>query len=232
MIASYSRTGGLGPPPESESLTVDDDGSLQIRRSSGTPAVGRFRGRLTPDETDRVRALAAAAEGEGSVDAMILPDSSLVTVGAGSETARYGDGAPPPGAWGELGEVLAELLDRRLEAPVAAIELVLGDDERSARLEHRGDDALAVDLSSLAVRAVLWKGYYELVGEWSSASPPGADARMTAKPGWSVDVPFDHPFEPGPGQTLHASALFGLGVGGGPISPVLASVAPAIPPAD
>ena len=80
------------------------------------------------------------------------------------------------------------------------------------------------------MRAVVWKGYYELAGEWASSSAPGADARMTAEPGWSVEVPFNHVFELGPGRTLHASAAFGLAVGDELMTPVLASVAPAIPP--
>jgi hypothetical protein len=229
MIATYSRTGGRGLPPEAESLAVNDDGALDLRRSSGTPAVGRFDGRLSSDEADRLRELAAAAAAAGSIDAPMVPDSSLVTVGAGGATARFGDGAPPSGQWAALAEVLAGWLDRRLDEPVAAVALVLADDGRSARLEHRGSRPAAVDLSGLVVRAVLWKGYYELVGEWASSSAPGADARMTAEPGWSVEVPFEHGFEFGPGRTLHASASFGLATDEGPIVPVLASVAPAIP---
>jgi hypothetical protein len=52
---------------------------------------------------------------------------------------------------------------------------------------------------------------------------------MTVEPGWSVDVPFEHGLELGPGRTLLASATFGLAVRDGPLVPVLASVAPAIP---
>jgi hypothetical protein len=233
VIATYSRTGGLGLPPEAESLAIDDDGSIDLRRTSGTPAVGRFGGRLEASEFANLAELAAAAAAAaGSVDAQMPPDSSLVTVGAGDAVARYGDGAPPAGPWAELGQALAGLLDTRLDEPIAAIELVLADGGRSARLEHRGTAAVAVDLSSLVVRAVLWRGYYELVAEWASESAPGADARMTADPGWSVDVPFDHGLELGPGRTLHASALFGLGIDEGPVVPVLASVAPPIPASD
>jgi hypothetical protein len=230
VIATYSRTGGRGLPPEAESLAIDDDGSIDLWRTSGTPAVGRFDGRLAADEIARLREVASAAEAARSVEVQMLPDASLVTVGAGAATARFGDGGPPPGPWGQLSAALADLLDRRLEEPVAAVALVLGADGRAARLEHRGSQAVAVDLSELVVRAVLWKGYYELAGEWASPSAPGADARMTAEPGWSVDVPFDHGFELGAGRTLHASAAFGLALGDEPTTPVLASVAPAIPP--
>ena len=232
MIATYNRNGGLGVPPEAESIAVADDGVLDVRRTSGTPAVGWFDGRLSEEETAHLRALADAAAAAGSVSAQLLPDSSLVTVEAGGAVARYGDGAPPPGPWAELGNALADLLDRRLGDPVAAIELVLGEEARSARLEHRGLAAVAVDLSGLAVRAVLWQGYYELLAEWAAPVTPGADARTTAGPGWAVEVPFEHGFDLGPGRTLHASALFGLGIDDGPIAPALASVAPAIPPAD
>jgi hypothetical protein len=232
MIATYSRTGGMGVPPEAESIAIGDDGAIDLRRTSGTPAVGRFGGRLSADEVARLRSLAEAAAVTGSVNVTTIPDASLVVVSAGEATARYGDGAPPPGPWAELGNELADLLDRRLDDPVAAIELVIVEDERTARLEHRGSEAVAVDLSGLAVRAVLWQGYYELAAEWTSSLAPGADARTTAEQGWSVDVPFEHGFELGPGRTLHASAMFGLGVDGGPVVPVLASVAPAIPPTD
>jgi hypothetical protein len=230
VIATYSRTGGRGLPPEAESLAVADDGSLDIRRTSGTPAVGRFGGRLSGEEAAALLRLAAAAEAAGSVDAAMLPDSSLVTIGVGGATARFGDGAPPAGPWAALTDALVALLDGRLGEPVAAVELVLGDGGTSARLEHRGSEPVAIDLSALEVRAVLWKGYYELVAEWVSASAPGADARTTAAPGWSVDVPFEHGFELGPARTLHASASFGLATDGGEAEPVLASVAPAIPP--
>ncbi|HET9347442.1 MAG TPA: hypothetical protein VFO05_17240 [Candidatus Limnocylindrales bacterium] len=230
MIATYSRTGGRGLPPEAEFLAIADDGSIDLRRTSGTPAVGRFDGRLGASERAHLGALAAAAAAAGSVDARMPPDSSLVTMSAGDAAARYGDGAPPAGPWAELGQALAGLLDTGLDEPIAAIELVIADGGRSARLVHRGTEAVAVDLSGLAVRAVLWQGYYELVGEWAAPVAPGADARTTASPGWSVDVPFEHGLELRPARTLHASALFGLGVDDGPIVPVLASVAPALPP--
>jgi hypothetical protein len=230
VIATYGRTGGFGAgPPEAEFLSVEDDGRLEIRRTTGTPAVGLFGGRLVGEDLDLVLELAAAAEAAGPVEKPILPDASILTVTAGSATALFGAGSMEQGAWTDLVHALEWWLDRRLDEPVAAVELVLGADGRSARLEQAGSEPVAVDLSSLAVKAVLWKGYYELVAEWNAASAPGADARMTVEPGWTVDVPFEHGLELGPGRTLHASATFGLAVRDGPLVPVLASVAPAIP---
>lgn len=229
MIASLSRTGGRGQPPESEFLEINEDGSLSLQRSTGTPLVGRFGGSLEGADLARVRELAGAAEAAGSVDATQMPDSSLVTVQAGGAVARFGDGAPPAGPWSALAEALATLLDSRLDTPIAAIELVLSHGGRAARLEHRGSASLEVDLSALTVRAVLWKGYYELAGEWQSDGGRRAGGHVRAEKGWSIDLPFGHGFELDPGRTLHASATFAL-VEGDAVLPVLAAVSPAIPP--
>jgi hypothetical protein len=228
MIVTFSRTGGRGQPPESEFLEIDDDGSLAIRRSSGTSRVGRFGGHLAGAELTRMEALAAAAEATGSIDAIQLPDSSLVTVNIGDAIARFGDGDPPSGAWSSLTEALGSLLDGRLDEPIAAIELVVGDHGHAARLEHQGTEALVVDLSDLTVRAVLWKGYYDLEGEWQSGAGRRAEPTRVER-GWSIDLPFDHGFELGVGRTLHASAAFGL-VEDDRRQPVLAAVSPPIEP--
>ncbi len=228
MIVTFSRTGGRGLPPESEFLEIADDGSLAIQRSSGTPRVGRFGGHLAEAELKRIRELAVAADATGSIDAIQPPDSSLVTVTVGDATARFGDGAPPPGPWSALAEALGSLLDGRLDEPIAAIELVVGDRGHAARLEHRGTEALVVDLSDLTVRAVLWKGYYELEGEWQSEVGRRAEPTR-AEHGWSIGLAFDHGFELGEGRTLHASAAFGL-VENDRSQPLLAAVSPPIKP--
>lgn len=229
MIASLSRTGGRGQPPESEFLEIGDDGSLSIRRSTGTPRVGQFGGSLEAAELERIGELARAAGEAGSIDSIQPPDASQVTIQAGDATARFGDGSPPDGPWSALAEALASIIDSRLDSPIGAIELVVSEGGRAARLEHRGSEMVEVDLSELTVRAVLWRGYYELAGEWQTDAGQRDDGRIRAGLGWSVDLPFDHGFDLGEGRTLHASATFAL-VEGDRTLPVLAGVSPPIKP--
>jgi hypothetical protein len=225
---SYSRTGGRQAPAEFEQLRIAADGSLDIWRSVGSPLVGRLDGQLHSDALETVAELARAAAAAGSTDELMPPDASKVVVSVGDDaTARFGDGAPPDGPWTPLAEKLRELLDSELDAPIAAIELVIEDDGRSARLVHRGDQPVSLDLSALEVSAVLWMGYYEGMSKWA-AEPQQRAGAVVAAPGWSMQLPFDHGLELGTGRTLHASTRFGLAGPDGQI-PVEAAVRPAIP---
>ena len=54
------------------------------------------------------------------------------------------------------------------------------------RLVHRGSDPLTLDLTTVAVQAYFWRGYYEPAGQ---ASEVLAGERVEAGPGWTLDLP-------------------------------------------
>jgi hypothetical protein len=171
------------PPPERELLTVADDGRADVWRSSG-PAVGRFAGDVPGVEA--LRAAVTAVEGaEPPATPGLPPDASVETVEAGGRTAQVEAGLPLPGPWGALVGICRSLLDALVESPVAAIAAELAPDG-GLRLEHRGSEAMTLELGSLRAEVVRWRDGRE-AGRAAVEGPGGG--RVEAGPGWSLALP-------------------------------------------
>ena len=229
MTITYQRTDGRGEPPEHERLTINDDGTFEMWRSTGTPAVGRFGGRLPADDAAAFEARAAEGRDAGSPGVDQPPGSSLEVIDVGGGVAAYlGFGDVPAGPWGELVTLLRTIADARVDAPVAAVRLDIGPKGETARLVHAGTEPIGIELDQLTIEAVAWKGYYDLAGKWQRGPLAVEAPDATAGPGWAVDLPFDHDLELGAGRTLHVRVTFALD-DGGTVRRVLAAHVPAIP---
>lgn len=208
MIVRFVRVGGWSPPPDAESLEVDDDGSFRMWRSVGSPMAGRFAGKLEPELLDQLRSEAQQAATGGNLEPNIPPDAAIETVELPGSRAILGSNDPGNDAWAPLLAHLRVLLGELMRSPVSAVGLEV-DDAREARLEFRGREPLGLDLSALTVRAVLWGPGYEMLDDWST--PAGISkngGRIEAGPGWKQALPFGHGFKPRPGQVVHAHANF------------------------
>jgi hypothetical protein len=209
LTVSITRSGGRTPPPDRERLEIADDGTFTMWRSVRSPVVGRFGGGLDEGLSEQVRELAAAASAVEPPAEAQVPGAATETVTIDGVSFRTGSSNDPPGPWGGLVEALRSWLRELTNSPVAAVALEVAGDGSSAKLVHRGDDTIAVDLSSLSVRAVVWGPGWEQRGDWS-AGPSTGDARVEAGPGWSYDLPFEHGLVIAPGDALHVFARFGL----------------------
>lgn len=209
MKIMYTRRGGRMPPPDRELLTIQEDGAFAMWRSVNTPACGRFAGQLTPERWRALQAEGAAAMAAGPLERPILPDSAIETIQVGDTLAKLGHTDMPEGAWGELATHCRSLLADLLDAPQAAVALEVAPAAAGARLVHRGDQPLALDLTRLAVRAILWGGYYEQRGNWQWAAPPGP-GRVEAGRGWGLDLNFAHGFRPGADEVVHTYVTFSV----------------------
>jgi len=205
----YRVLGGRGTPPSDERLAIDDD-RFTLWRSTGTPLVGRFAGRLTPATARDVTAAEAAAIAAGHPDAEAPPDAPIETVELGDGTTiELGHEADIEGPWGGLIELLRRLADDLVDQPAAAIGLEVAEDGRGARLVHRGPDPLGIDLSAAGIAVYAWKGYYEPAGRWLRG-PMAIGSPDTVGEGWRVDLPFDHDLRTGPGRSLQVAVDFSL----------------------
>ena len=205
---SFERRGGA-PPPDDEALALAEDGSFTARRTMGGPRIGSFEGRLPGDDMQRLNAAVdAAARAE---------DLTLPTPGHGAtevlEVAgrrlQLGSNETPPRPWRRLVEQAREALTgSAIASPKAAVELVA--DSRSARLDHAGDRPIEIDIGSVAVQVIRVADEGGVLGRWNGRVTEGlvddgeklvpTPAWVTAGPGWSVPLPFDHPLELAPGD--------------------------------
>lgn len=207
MTVSITRSGGRGAPPDRERLEIEDDGAFTMWRSVRSPVVGRFAGRLPEATLSKVGQLAAAAAAAVVPAVKRIPGAAAETIEVDGATLRAGSTGGPDGPWGELQAALRPLLRELTSSPSAAVALEVGENRASARLAHRGDAPLVVDLSSLTVRSVVWRPGWEQGGEWSSDA---ADQRVETGPGWAHDLPFGHGLDVGPTDALHVFASLGL----------------------
>jgi len=189
-LLSYRRRGGL-PPPDNEILTVEESGAFRLWRSivrldGGTARIGRFAGKLAPDELSRVRTAFDGWKGDAAHE-RVPPDTPMETIRFRGGELRIPAGTPgPPGVGAALVHVRA-LVDSLTAHPEAAIELAL--DKGDARLLHAGTGVLRCDLSRASIRAVRWDGD-AIDGSWSARveGPRSVDPG----PGWSYALPFAH----------------------------------------
>jgi len=221
-LVLYSRSGGRLPPRDRERLEIFEDGTFQMWRSIGAaslPAspVGLFQGKIPGALWEQIAPLAAASARAGSLEIVPVPDAAVDSIELGSVQARLGQHDQPQGAWGQLAAALRDALGSLTSQALAAVSLEVSADGRRANLHHLGTQPLSLDLSKLQVRAVLWQGYAKL-GDWRpSGTPAGLPGRLEAAPGWTFDLPFDHGFDPQPGQAVAAYVVLTLFDGQQPI---------------
>ncbi len=203
----FERQGGT-PPRDDEELSVTEDGTVTAKRTIGGPRIGSFEGQLDGRATTRLR---KAVEAAGSAQDLTLPTprhGATEVLAVGGRTLRLGSNETPPQPWRGLLALVRELLEEAVvDRPHAAIELVA--DDRSARLVQAGAAHVDVDMGSVAVRVIRVADGGEVVARWNGRAEGLVDDGeklvptphwVTAAPGWSAPLPFDHPLELAPGD--------------------------------
>jgi hypothetical protein len=142
--------------------------------------------------------------GEGSRGWSPLPDSPVDRLQVNDMSATLGIHENGDGAWAALIQLVRQLLVELTGAPAAAIALEA--DGANAALVHRGSNPLRLDLSSLAVRAVHWRGS-ESQGVWTTQLPASTD-EVVAESGWRLALSLDTGFESQPGDRVVVRATF------------------------
>jgi hypothetical protein len=174
-------------------------------------AVVRFSGKLDASELRTLQSEAEAAATAGDFSKPPAPAGSVEMIDVNGGHASLGSNAYGEGAWGTLIDHLRRLLGELLHMPQAAIGLEVSPNARSARLVHLGEKPIAVDLSGLSVRAVLWGRGYQKLGDWkSSLGATFGPAQVEARNAWSFTLPFDHGFTPSDDQVVHVYANFAV----------------------
>jgi len=196
------------PPPLREVLEVDDDGSWRAWRSNAT-AVGRFAGERGGGRIlDATRAAAASGPPPAPAAGGVLDEATdeLVVDGIAVEVAS---GDTPAGPWGDAFGAARDLIDDAPNHPLAAIALRIIEPGR-VRLEHRGSEALEVELGSGRFEAIV----YDAAGiPTDDAFGPVDLGQVTARPGWSADLEVV-PMAPAPGGKLEIEVSFVADDGG------------------
>jgi len=227
MAIHFRRSGGMKPPPDRENLQIEDDGSFSLWRSVGwttspPTAAGRFEGRLEAAERQKLDKLVKAAAKGDNLQMKVKPDGAIDRLQLGQKSAVLGANDDADEPWYALVELLRELLGDLTRAPKAAVALKVAPDGQSAHLVHQGQEALRLDLSNLTVRAVLWEGYLNQ-GDWRAKEAAGASAPVTAGPGWSLELPFDHHHDLNDKREVIAYATFTIFDGTTPVPVSLSS---------
>lgn len=209
-LVRYGRGGGR-PPADDERLVIAPDGTFDARRTVAGHRVGDFRGRLDRAELDDLRADVEKAAGADDLAVMRPFDAAVETTETGGRTATMGSNEQPTGPWAPLILRLRRLIDEAFEArAVGGIELRATT--RDARLVHIGERPVDLDRRSVQVRAVRIDERGAVLARWqgSVVAPQvedtiGAETGpewVTAGPGWSEELPFDHGIELAPGDWL------------------------------
>lgn len=208
MKVSYCRSGGgRSGLVEEEWLSVDGD-SFQAWRTTGASAAGRFGGTLTAGETSRLASAVAACEAaEPAHPPIPRPGAANVQIDIDSTSVHYESGSPPRGRWAALDGVLHDLCDAIVDRPIAAIAIQATND--GVELVHRGQDPIAVDLTSGTFVAIAFTGGDHEEARWDGALEGG---HVMAAPGWSTPIAIGEL----PGRddlTVHVIARFTIGEG-------------------
>lgn len=228
MSVTYFRSGGWQPPRDNETLQIDNGGEFTMWRSIGWAAypptpVGRFKGKLAKEEWTALQSEIAAATSAGDLQVPLLPDSAVEEIELDGDPdgpvveATLGSNARPPGPWLPLVERLRGLLGSLTSHPMAAIALEVEKDGSAARLVHKGDEPIEIDLSDMTVRAIVWEGWTQH-GDWhapqkASGNGNGHKTGKKVSTGWSYDLPFEHGLKLEPGYEVVAYVTFGLSDG-------------------
>jgi hypothetical protein len=217
---TFFRNSGATMPATAENVELADDGTFTGWRTIA-PTVGFFAGRLPEAELATIR---AGAEAAGDATPGLPPPGAVVeTLQLSGRDPLMVSGVQSGEPLSALVEAARSLLDSAmLDAPRAAVGIELA---ATPRLVHRGTDPLELDLSTVQLRANFWRGYYEPAGEAGEAlAGPG---RVTAWPGWSLDLP---PVTPPAGADITTHLVVDLAiVADGNVVPVQAQLLPDIP---
>ena len=210
----YHRSGGFKPPQDNELLEINSDGTFSMWRSVGWATyppspIGQFGGQLDSNKTVQLQPLVEAAAGSGNLEMMISPDSPIETIELTGVHATLGIHDDAPGPWGALIEQVRPMLGELTAFPQAAIGVEVLPGGQSARLIHLGQEPVQLGLGNLTVRAVLWEGYTKKDDWWASKGNI-IPTEMTARPGWQLDLPFDHGFKVTKGLEVIAYINFEL----------------------
>ncbi len=204
----FERRGGR-PPRDDEALTIAEDGSFTARLTVGGSSIGSFEGKMPGAVATRLR---RAVEAVAAADDVTIPTAhhgSTEVLEVGGRTLRIDAAEDAPKPWRALLELVRKLVDETVAgSPDAAIRLVA--DARSARLDHAGRSAFDVDLGSVLVKVIRVADEGGVLGRWNGR-PAGSMVDngetvvptprwVTAGPGWSAALPFDHPLELAPGD--------------------------------
>jgi hypothetical protein len=213
MTISYRRSGGRRPPRDNESLHIDDKAGFTMWRSVGAatyPAtpIGRFAGTLDSETTEALAKEGASAVAAGNLSLTPKPDGSLETIAVDSVLASLGANDDPKGPWQPLVSRLRQLLGELTTQPLAAVTVRVEQEGTSAQLVHLGTEPLRLDLSALTVRAVLWQNH-SVKGDWRAPNP-GIPGEITAEPGWSLNLPFEHGFDVPEGASVRVYVTFSV----------------------
>lgn len=202
VIVRFFRTGGL-PPSEDERVVTVDDGRYAVWRSTNVEAAGSFAGTLPAEEAQRIQALAADCVAAGSLFEPPVPDSAVDSIELEGADLQVGQRDRPTEPWGDLLDVLRELLEKTDE-PHAAVALEVAADGRTVSLRQRGPSATRLDLSELVVRATRQRpgGQRE---QLAVESPP-SDGDVEAEPGWSLELQLE-PADIEAAETIVAHAV-------------------------
>src|SRR5690242_11482166 len=145
------------PPPDHEELEIGEEGAFSMWRSIGratqppTP-VGLFNGRLEAGLYAELREEARAAAQARDLYISPAPDSPLEAITIGDidvHKAYLGIHDDPEGAWGALVDRLRSLLGELTRFPRAALAVEVLEGGHRARLVHRGEEPLRLDLRGL-----------------------------------------------------------------------------------
>lgn len=219
---TFERHGGL-PPRDDEGLRVAEDGAFTAHRTIGGPCIGAFEGRLPAATMARIR---KAAERLGDTKDHEIPTpahgatETLVVAGRSLQT---GSNEAPPKPWRDLVTAVRSAFESEVvTAPAAAVQLEAA--AGTARLVHAGDAPTEVDLGTVQVRVVHRTADEGVAGRWTGRPAQGlvdngetmvATPRwVTARSGWTADLPFDHGLRLGPGEWLQVWVDLPIRAGG------------------
>jgi hypothetical protein len=202
------RREGGSPPSDHEVLDIAPDATFELwrtnSRSSRPPsAIGSFAGSVAAPDVAELAAAADVCRSAPALELDVPRGASTETVVVGGSTSHWGDDVVLPEPWAALATVLRRLVGELTSAPRAAVSL----DVSSAQpvLRHEGTHPLDLDLSNAKVRAVRWAADGGAAEEWSQQLD--GPRSLTADEGWTLELPFGHPWAVPIVVTAHVEGL-------------------------
>jgi hypothetical protein len=202
-VSWFVSGGGPTPPFLAESLGIDESGIFHLWRSVGLPVAGYFTGTIEAERLSRLLAAASEAAAAGRLEIPPPSGAAQEQVSIDGAQADLGFRTAVEGPWGEVISELRELADDLTDYPEAAIGLQVYEGATRCRLDHLGRSPVEVNLSTLKVHARQFEGWYNPAGEWEPSTAAMVGGLVTAQPGWSIELPFEHGFSSGRVHVVH-----------------------------
>jgi hypothetical protein len=215
-ISWFVSGGGPTPPLQAESLGVDDTGVFHLWRTVGLPVAGYFSGHLDAARLSELLKVADEAMKAGNLAIPLRPGAAQEQVAIDGVQADLGFGSAISGPWQPVIEDMRGLANDLTDRPVAAIGLEVDHAATSCRLSHLGASPVTVDLATLVLRARRLEGWYQPAGSWEAPGPALGGGQVSAEPGWSLELPFDHGFVIDHDHVVHVDVDVQLVVNGNP----------------